>query len=125
VFEPDAGDLIWTDFDPQVGREQGGRRPAVVVSPLAFFRASAFVIVCPITSRVRPFASSVVLPARLPVAGEVLTSQGAVRRAGRVARQARGADGDRIAGAVSFLHGCSRNRDGRAIPRAYRKTGPR
>jgi mRNA interferase MazF len=74
AFEPDAGELIWTDFDPRVGREQGGRRPAVVVSPLAFFRASAFVIVCPIASRVRPFASSVVLPAGLPVAGEVLTS---------------------------------------------------
>jgi mRNA interferase MazF len=74
VFEPDAGDLIWTDFDPRIGHEQGGRRPAIVVSPLAFFRASGFVIVCPITSRVRPFASSVVLPAGLPVAGEVLTS---------------------------------------------------
>jgi mRNA interferase MazF len=74
VFEPDAGDLIWTDFDPRIGREQGGRRPAVVVSPSAFFRASGFVIVCPITSRVRPFASSVVLPAGLPIAGEVLGS---------------------------------------------------
>ena len=74
MFEPDAGDLIWTDFDPRIGREQGGRRPAVVVSPLPFFRASAFVIVCPVTSRVRPFASSVVLPEGLPVAGEVLTS---------------------------------------------------
>ncbi len=74
MFEPDAGDLIWTDFDPRIGREQGGRRPAVVVSPVAFFRASAFVIVCPITSRVRPFASSVVLPTDLPIAGEILTS---------------------------------------------------
>ena len=32
-------------------------------------------LVCPITSRVRPFASSVVLPNGLPVQGEVLTSQ--------------------------------------------------
>ena len=31
-------------------------------------------VVCPITSRVRPFPSSVVLPPGLPVAGEVLTS---------------------------------------------------
>lgn len=73
-YEPEAGDLIWTDFDPTLGREQGGRRPALVLSPIAFFRASAFVIVCPITSRVRPFASSVVLPTGLPIAGEVLTS---------------------------------------------------
>lgn len=71
---PDAGDLIWTDFDPNVGREQSGRRPAVVISPAAFFEASRFAIVCPITSRIRPFASSVVLPEGLKVQGEVLTS---------------------------------------------------
>jgi mRNA-degrading endonuclease toxin of MazEF toxin-antitoxin module len=30
------GDLIWTDFDPTKGREQAGRRPALVVSSAAF-----------------------------------------------------------------------------------------
>ena len=74
TFVPDAGDLIWTDFDPTLGREQGGRRPALVLSPAAFFRASRFVIVCPVTSKVRRFRTSVVLPPGLPVAGEVLTS---------------------------------------------------
>jgi mRNA interferase MazF len=73
-YEPAEGDLIWTDFDPRVGREQSGRRPALVLSPVAFYRASRFVIVCPITSRVRPFASSVVLPDDLPVRGEILAS---------------------------------------------------
>lgn len=73
-YEPEAGDLIWTDFDPHTGREQGGRRPAVVVSPADFWRASGFAIVCPITSRVRPFGTSVVLPPGLAVAGEILTS---------------------------------------------------
>jgi mRNA interferase MazF len=73
-FEPAPGDLIWTDFDPRTGREQGGRRPAVVISPKALFTASRFIIVCPITSRIRPFASSVVLPPGLPIGGEILTS---------------------------------------------------
>ena len=73
-YAPAAGDLIWTDFDPRVGREQSGRRPALVVSPAEFYRASEFAIVCPITSRVRPFGTSVVLPPGLPVAGEILTS---------------------------------------------------
>ena len=73
-YEPDAGDLIWTDFDPRVGREQSGRRPALVVSPVAFWRASGFAVACPITSRVRPFGTSAVLPDGLAVAGEVLTS---------------------------------------------------
>ena len=31
-------------------------------------------IVCPITRRVRPFASSVVVPEGLPIQGEILTS---------------------------------------------------
>jgi mRNA interferase MazF len=74
MYRPDAGDLIWTDFDPRVGREQSGRRPALAVSPTAFWRASGFLIVCPITSKIRPFGTSVVLPAGLPVAGEILTS---------------------------------------------------
>jgi mRNA interferase MazF len=64
-YVPDAGDLIW---------EQGGRRPALVLSPAAFYRASRFVIVCPITSTIRHFGTSVLLPPGLPVAGEILTS---------------------------------------------------
>ncbi|MBP2294866.1 type II toxin-antitoxin system PemK/MazF family toxin [Azospirillum rugosum] len=74
TYEPDAGDLIWTDFDPRTGREQGGRRPALVLSPVAFWQASGFAIVCPITSRIRPFGTSVVLPDGLPLSGEILTS---------------------------------------------------
>jgi mRNA interferase MazF len=73
-YVPDAGDLIWTDFDPTRGREQAGRRPALVVSPAVFTENTGLAVVCPITSRVRPFPTSVVLPAGLPVGGEVLTS---------------------------------------------------
>jgi mRNA interferase MazF len=74
IYLPDTGDLIWTDFDPTKGREQAGRRPALVVSPAAFTENTGLAIVCPITSRVRPFPTSVVLPASLPIAGEILTS---------------------------------------------------
>jgi mRNA interferase MazF len=74
AYEPAAGDLIWTDFDPRIGSEQGGRRPALVVSPGEFWQATGFAIVCPITSRIRPFGTSVVLPAGLCLAGEILTS---------------------------------------------------
>ena len=74
AYLPDAGDLIWTDFDPTKGREQGGRRPALVVSPAAFTENTGLAIVCPITSSVRPFPTSVVLPSSLPITGEILTS---------------------------------------------------
>jgi len=40
-----------------------------------FWEATRFAIVCPITSKVRPFPSSVVLPDGLPISGEILTSQ--------------------------------------------------
>jgi mRNA interferase MazF len=73
-YTPDAGDLIWTDFDPTQGREQAGRRPALVVSSAAFTESTGLAIVCPITSRVRPFPSSVVLPDGLPIGGEILIS---------------------------------------------------
>jgi len=74
VYVPDAGDLIWTDFDPTKGREQAGRRPALVVSSAAFTENTGLAVVCPITSRVRPFPTSVVLPPDLPISGEILTS---------------------------------------------------
>jgi len=79
AYMPDTGDLIWTDFDPPclspaLGREQAGRRPALVISPAAFTKNTGRAVVCPITSRVRPFPTSVVLPAGLPVGGEILTS---------------------------------------------------
>ena len=30
-YTPKQGDIIWVDFNPQSGREQKGRRPALVV----------------------------------------------------------------------------------------------
>jgi mRNA interferase MazF len=73
-YLPRPGDLIWTDFDPTRGREQAGRRPALVLSSAFFTQNTGLAVVCPITSRVRPFPTSVVLPAGLPISGEILTS---------------------------------------------------
>ena len=73
-YVPDSGDLVWIDFDPSLGREQAGRRPALVVSPAAFTCNTGFAIVCPVTSRIRPFPTSVLLPDGLPISGEILLS---------------------------------------------------
>ena len=73
-YVPDEGDLIWTDFDPRTGREQGGRRPALVLSPVAFSHAAGFAVVCPITSAIHNFGTSVILPDGLTISGEILTS---------------------------------------------------
>ena len=74
AYVPAAGDIVWTDFDPTRGREQAGRRPALVLSPAAFYRASRFAIVCPITARIRRLGTSVLLPPDLAIQGEVLSS---------------------------------------------------
>jgi mRNA interferase MazF len=96
-YEPEAGDLVWIDFEPRLGREQGGRRPALVLSARAFYRASRFVIVCPITSNVRSFRTSVVLPKGSRINGEVLTSH--VRSIDTIARPVAYA-GERVAEAI-------------------------
>ena len=54
-YVPRAGDIVWIDFDPQAGREQAKRRPALVVTERSYNRASGLVIVCPLTSRRKPY----------------------------------------------------------------------
>ena len=70
-----AGDLVWLTFDPQAGREQSGRRPALVVSPASYNRKSELALVCPITSRVKKYPFEVPLPVGLAVSGMVLADQ--------------------------------------------------
>jgi len=69
---PDAGDLVWLTFNPQAGREQAGRRSAVVLSPRSYNRRSGLALVCPITSHVKGYPFEVELPAGLPVTGAIL-----------------------------------------------------
>lgn len=72
---PDRGDLVWLDFNPQAGREQAGRRPALVLSPRAYHQRAPYAVVCPITSRVKGYPFEVLLPVGAAVAGAVLVDQ--------------------------------------------------
>ena len=58
LYVPDAGDIVWLDFDPQAGREQGRRRPALVLTDSAYNRASGLAVVCPLTSKRKPYPFS-------------------------------------------------------------------
>jgi mRNA interferase MazF len=60
-YVPERGDLIWLSFDPQAGREQAGRRPALVLSPAPYNERSGLAFVCPVTSRVKGYPFEVVL----------------------------------------------------------------
>jgi mRNA interferase MazF len=72
---PARGDLIWLDFDPHAGREQAGRRPAIVLSEADFNELTGFALVCPITSQAKDYAFEVPLPEGLLFTGVVLTDQ--------------------------------------------------
>jgi mRNA interferase MazF len=60
-YVPEAGDIVWMDFDPQAGREQAHRRPALVLTDQSYNRSSGLVVVCPLTSQRKPY------PFALPV----------------------------------------------------------
>jgi mRNA interferase MazF len=72
AFVPEAGDLVWLTFDPQAGREQAGRRPALVLSPRIYNARSGLVLVCPITSQVKGYPFEVAVTAAQGVTGVVL-----------------------------------------------------
>jgi mRNA interferase MazF len=63
----EAGDILLVDFDPSIGHEQRGVRPALVVSEGAYNAVSSFVLVCPITTSDRPW------PFKVAVTGERVT----------------------------------------------------
>lgn len=72
---PEAGDIAWVEFDPVVGTEQAGRRPALVVSNLIYHEASRRAVVCPITSKAREWPFNVPLPLGFKTEGVVLVDQ--------------------------------------------------
>ena len=69
------GDIIWLDFDPQIGHEQKGRRPALVVSNETFNRFSNLAIVCPITNTNKEYPFHVKLDERTKTTGVILSDQ--------------------------------------------------
>jgi mRNA interferase MazF len=72
---PDRGDIVWVDFDPQAGHEQGGRRPALIVSPRSYNRKVGLVLLCPIKTQRKGYPFEVPLPKGLKAAGVVLADQ--------------------------------------------------
>lgn len=71
-YVPDVGDLIWLDFDPQVGHEQSGRRPALVLTPSSYNQAASLAIVCPITRQVKGYPFEVALSQGTAFEGAIL-----------------------------------------------------
>src|SRR5260370_36428790 len=55
AYVPDAGDIVWINFDPQAGHEQAGHRPAVVLSPAAYNGKTRLMLCCPMTRQIKSY----------------------------------------------------------------------
>ncbi|MBI4288871.1 MAG: endoribonuclease MazF [Chloroflexi bacterium] len=74
-YVPDHGDAVWITLDPRAGREQAGRRPAVVLSPAGYNGKVGLAILCPITNQIKGYPFEVLVPSGLPVSGAILSDQ--------------------------------------------------
>lgn len=75
MYQPDRGDFVFLNFTPNAGTEQGGRRPALVLSPSNFNIATGLAVVCPVTNQVKGSPWEVPLPKGVGVTGAVLSNQ--------------------------------------------------
>lgn len=74
------------NFTPNAGHEQGGRRPALVLSPKDYNIRSGLMIVVPVTSKVKGYPFEVQLSPGMKLEGVALSDQ--IRSVDWVARKA-------------------------------------
>ena len=74
IYVPERGDIVWISFDPQSGREQKGRRPALVISPLEYNKKTKLAILVPITSKIKGYPFEVFLNSK-NIDGVILSDQ--------------------------------------------------
>jgi len=59
---PNSGDIIWVDFNPTVGHEQAGKRPALVLSPSSYNAKTSLLVACAMTSEAKGYPFEVPMP---------------------------------------------------------------
>jgi mRNA interferase MazF len=74
-YVPARGDVVWISLNPQVGHEQAGRRPALVLSPSSYNGKVGLAILCPVTSQLKGYPFEVVIPSGSKLGGVVLADQ--------------------------------------------------
>ena len=52
-YVPEAGDVVWLEFDPQAGHEQAGHRPALVISPANYNGKTVLMVCCPMSTKIK------------------------------------------------------------------------
>lgn len=106
-YIPKKGDLITLSFDPRTGREQKGRRPALVVSNDLFNRHTGLAIVCPITNSDRGFPFHLAVPSESSLTGFVMVEQvKSVDYARRGAKFVERASGELVDDVLNLIDAC-------------------
>ncbi|EKQ70360.1 growth inhibitor [Leptolyngbyaceae cyanobacterium JSC-12] len=72
---PEQGEIILLSLDPTMGREQKGKRPALVISKKTYNQKSLLMIAVPITSKEKGYPFEVRLPDVCKTQGVILTDQ--------------------------------------------------
>jgi mRNA interferase MazF len=67
-YIPNSGDIVWLKFDPQVGHEQAGHRPALVLSPAAYNEKTSLMVCCPMTTQIKNYPFEVAIAGASPSA---------------------------------------------------------
>ena len=107
-YVPDAGEIVWLQFNPQAGHEQAGHRPAVVLSPTSYNGITGLMICCPVTTRIKGYPFEVALsgqPTSVALADQVKSLDWRARKAQRKGRIAPAELSD-IRAKVRALIGC-------------------
>lgn len=73
TYSPERGDIILINFSPQAGREQAGKRPALVLSPQAYNEKVGLALMCPITRQIKRYPFEVELPTNIKTKGVILS----------------------------------------------------
>jgi mRNA interferase MazF len=75
VNGPDEGYIAYVNLDPLVGREQSGNRPCLILTAEGYHNKTPYMVICPITTNMAPYAFKVALPDGLPIKGAILVDQ--------------------------------------------------
>jgi len=73
AYVPDAGHIIKVDLGSGIGHEQGGWRPALVLSPKSYNSKTGLMVVVPITNQAKGYTFEVPLPESIETGGVVLS----------------------------------------------------
>jgi mRNA interferase MazF len=104
---PEAGDIIWINFDPQAGHEQAGHRPALVLSSADYNGLTGLLLCVPMTTRSKGYKFEVSIAGKrggVALADQVKSFDWRARRASKKGR-ATSAELEAIRGRVRALVG--------------------